>query len=172
MDRHQPRAARTVSGLDPKTRRRLIRAGAVVAPAAAYVVPSMRTLEVAEAACNVSSGLDVEVAGCGASNGQISGHIRLDNCFPVPLKIDSVQLSVGGGAVGPSLNGKHDQGCELLQAGQMVPAKGCATVRFTATVSSSSTGTIVASATVCGTPQGGTQQWCGNGGAAIGVCAN
>lgn len=165
MDTQDGRAAG--AGPDASTRRRLIRTGAAVATAA-DVAPSMRTLGVAEAACRVSFGLDVEVAGCKTPNGQVSGHIRLDNCFPASLQIDSVQftLCVGESPVSPSLGGKHDQSCELLQAGQTVPPKGCATVQFTATVSGS--GTIVATATVCGTPQGST--WCGTGGAAIGSC--
>ncbi len=84
VDTHDWHAAGARPGA--RSRRRLIRAGAAVATAA-YVAPSMRTIEVAEAACNVSFGLDVEVAGCKASNGQVSGHIRLDNCFPAPLLI-------------------------------------------------------------------------------------
>lgn len=157
-----------------RSRRRLIRAGAAVATAA-YVAPSMRTIEVAEAACNVSFGLDVEVAGCmmpSSSTYIITGHIRLDNCFPVPVQIDSVQLSlsVGGSSVSPSLGEKHDQSCELLQAGQTVPARGCATVQFTASVGFSNNSPIIASVTVCGTPQGSGQQSCGNGGALIGLC--
>jgi hypothetical protein len=132
----------------------------------------MCTLGMAEAACRVSFGLDVEVAGCTTSDGKVSGHIRLDNCFPAPLHIESVQftLSVGGNTVSPGLGGKHDQSCERLQAGQTVPPKGCATVQFTAQVSGN--GIIVAAATVCGTPLGSSTQWCGNGGATIGACTN
>lgn len=165
-----------------RSRRRLIRAGAAVATAA-YVAPSMRTIEVAEAACNVSFGLDVEVAGCmmpSSSTYIITGHIRLDNCFPAPVRIDSLSLVFKDGqgnpispTTGPNFGNPnpYTPSCGLLAVNSEVPARGCATVQFTASVGFSNNSPIIASVTVCGTPQGSGQQSCGNGGAQIGLCS-